>query len=100
MVHGLDAGQVLLNVQIDVTETAEGVELVVENDGAVRDSNEAKVKGHGVGLSTTRARLLTAYGDRASMTLKPRPDGGMRVRIVLPGTQALAGSERPVTASA
>lgn len=100
VVHGLDAGQVQLNVHIEATESTEGVELVVENDGAVRDADEAKVKGHGMGLSTTRARLLTAYGDRASLTLKPRADGGMRVRIVLPRRLAPAGSERTVTVNA
>ena len=38
----------------------------------------------GVGLAATRARLLTAWGDRASLTLRPRPGGGARVRVVLP----------------
>jgi sensor histidine kinase YesM len=84
VVHGLDAGQESLNVHIAASGTGGEVELVVENDGAVVDEKEQKAKGRGVGLAATRARLLTAYGDMASLTLRPREDGGMRVRIVLP----------------
>ena len=100
VVHGLDAGQESLNVHITASVTGDEVELVVENDGAVVDGKEQKAKGHGVGLSATRARLLTAYGDRASLTLKPREDGGMRVRIVLPRRIAAVTQTRPLVARA
>ena len=99
VVHGLDAGQESLNVHITASGTDGEVELVVENDGAIVDGKEQKAKGHGVGLATTHARLLTAYGDRASLTLKPREDGGMRVRIVLPRHVAPA-SHRPLAVRA
>lgn len=84
VVHGLDAGQERLNVWIGVRLCDEGVELIVENDGPELLGSGQRGTGHGLGLSTTRARLLTAYGDRASLTLKPREGGGARVRIVLP----------------
>ena len=82
VVHGLDAGQDVLNVRIDAVPCASGVEITVENDGtaARRDG----VRGRGVGLATTRARLITAHGDLASLTLNARPEGGATVRIVLP----------------
>lgn len=100
VVHGLDAGQESLNVVIDVTLTPEGVELVVENDGTVLEPKAAGTRSHGVGIAATRARLLTAYGDRASLTLKPREVGGVRVRIVLPrkGAPALNAPVAAVTA--
>ncbi len=88
VVHGLDAGQERLIVRIEASITPDGVELVVENDGTEL-SGSGKTAGHGLGLSTTKARLLTAYGDRASLTLKPREGGGARVRIVLPRRLAL-----------
>ena len=100
VVHGLDAGQDSLNVHLTASGTESEVELVVENDGAIVDGNAPKPRGHGVGLSTTHARLLTAYGDRASLTLKPREDGGMRVRIVLPRLVAAAARRQPVVARA
>jgi sensor histidine kinase YesM len=65
------------------------VELLVENDGnSPLESHDASANattsGSGVGLSATRARLMTAYGDRASLRLVPREGSGARVRITLP----------------
>jgi len=84
VVHGMDAGLDRLNVRIDAVAVAEGVELIVQNDGSTLRLNGAKGPGHGVGIATTRARLMTAYGDRASLTLIPRAEGGATVRIVIP----------------
>jgi sensor histidine kinase YesM len=88
VVHGLDAGQISLLVSIDARSTPDGVEIIVDNDGPpLVDGMAAGTKGpagHGVGLSTTKARLLTAYGDRGTLTLKPKDGGGVRVRVVLP----------------
>ena len=93
VVHGLDAGQERLTVRIEAFVSVEGVELVVENDGLELSGGGQRGAGHGLGLSTTRARLLTAYGDRASLTLKPREGGGARVRVVVP--RKLAGAPKP-----
>jgi hypothetical protein len=84
VVHGLDAGQDELTVRVEAYAGEDGLELIVENNGAEISETASRAAGHGLGLSTTRARLLTAYGDRASLTLKPRMGGGARVRIVLP----------------
>ena len=82
VVHGMDAGQEHLNVDIVARLAADALELVVENDGPVESRGNGS--GHGVGLSTTRARLATAYGERASLTMESRDTGGMRVRILVP----------------
>ena len=96
VVHGLDAGQRELMVRISAVPAAEGVEIVVENNGP--DILPAGQKGHGLGLSTTRARLMTAYGDRATLTLKPREGGGARVRVVIPRKMAPRPRQTPVGA--
>jgi sensor histidine kinase YesM len=96
VVHGLESGQETLHVSITVRTTPEGVEFLVENDGPVLELREQRAKGKGVGLSATRARLITAYGDRASLTLRPREHGGMLVRIVLPHRVALRAPVEPV----
>ena len=98
VVHGLDAGQERLTVRIDAVVGSDGLELLVENDGPELAGSGPRAAGHGLGLSTTRARLLTAYGDRASLTLKPREGGGVRVRIVLPRKVAPVVNERQETA--
>ncbi|HJQ39672.1 MAG TPA: histidine kinase, partial [Thermoanaerobaculia bacterium] len=83
VMHGLDAGQSRLHVAIAAARYNGGVELRVENDGAGLDES-VRGNGHGVGLAATRARLETAYGDRASLELLPRDGGGVVVRLRLP----------------
>lgn len=85
VVHGLDAGQESLEVKVEARATQEGLEILVENNGApLEQAARPAPGGHGVGLAATRARLMTAWGDRASLTIDPRDGGGARVRIVIP----------------
>jgi two-component system, LytTR family, sensor kinase len=96
VVHGLDAGLDMLEVQVDARSTGLGVELTVSNDGSALppDAVRAERRGPGgrvgTGLATTRARLMTAYGDNASLTLQPRAGGGVTVRVVVPRRLATA----------
>ena len=83
VVHGLDAGNASLSIQIDVAIAHDNLLITVENDGTEPRPDNAR-GGHGVGLAATRARLMTAHGDRASLTLQPRPGGGAIVRIEIP----------------
>jgi hypothetical protein len=83
VVHGLDAGQDQLNVRVAAVPSDLGVELTVENDGPVLRQERPR-NGRGVGMAATRARLLTAYGDNASLTFLSREGGGAMVRIVIP----------------
>jgi sensor histidine kinase YesM len=100
VVHGLDAGEERLTVRLSAFATAEGLEIVVENDGPPVDGKATSPKGHGVGLAATRARLMTAYGDRASLTLRPGDQGGAKVRVVMPRTVAPKAAPRVETAHA
>ena len=84
VVHGLDSGTELLTIRVCATETARGVELTVENNGRSMVSGQNRAGGHGMGITTTRARLATAYGQRSSLVLVPRDAGGVTVRIVIP----------------
>ena len=92
VVHGLDSGQESLNVSIAAAAIPGSVELTVENDGNTLPSNGARGPGRGTGIATTRARLAAAYGDRASLTLRPRPGGGVTVSVIVPRS---SGSSRP-----
>ena len=55
--------------------------LCVEDDGLGLPSTGAV---EGVGLSNTRARLQAMFGDKASMDLSPRVNGGTRVALRFP----------------
>lgn len=98
VVHGLDAGQGDLTIRVDAAATGDGVEIVVENNGPDPASGATKPAGHGLGLSTTRARLITAYGDNASLALAPRAGGGARVLIRLPRRTAARDVPAPAVA--
>ena len=98
VVHGLDSGQERLTVRVAAAPTPLGVEIVVENDGSALREEGARGSGHGVGIASTRARLMTAYGDRASLTLLPRDRGGVTVRIVVPRAREADAANRSAAA--
>ena len=57
------------------------LELAVRDDGAGIESSPIR---EGVGLSNTRARLRTLYGDDARLTIKSLPPGGTQVTLLIP----------------
>jgi hypothetical protein len=68
--------------RLDVTASATNGRLVLE----IRDDG-AGLAGEwteGVGLGNTRARLRHLHGDRATLVLSGRPEGGARVTVALP----------------
>jgi sensor histidine kinase YesM len=54
---------------------------VSDNGAGVSDANSLD---EGVGLSNTRARLRTLYGEAHRFELGNRPEGGLRVRLTIP----------------
>jgi two-component system LytT family sensor kinase len=54
---------------------------VSDNGAGVDDANEVS---DGIGLSNTRTRLRTLYGEAHRFELGNRPEGGMRVRLTIP----------------
>jgi two-component system, LytTR family, sensor kinase len=82
VVHGLEAGQERLQVQIVAAAHGDDVEIRIENDGPALTSEIQQ--GHGVGLAATSARLQSAFGERASMELVERDGGGVLVRVRVP----------------
>ncbi len=99
VVHGLDAGLESLHARVDAVATVLGVEITVENNGHALQEDGARVNGHGLGVATTRARLTTAHGERASLTLSARAEGGAVVRIVIPRRAVARRSARAQLAS-
>lgn len=79
--HGIakraDAGRIDITARI----VDRYVELSVRDDGVGMSTTDA---AEGVGLSNTRERLRTLYGDDASLTLKTPPTGGTEVTVRIP----------------
>lgn len=59
----------------------EVLELTVADNGV---GFGGATSGSGIGLANIRERLAATYGQRASLQLKARPDGGVAAVIVLP----------------
>ena len=82
--HGAPETDRPANILVRARRVESMLELEVQDDGAGLRVSPEQALTRGVGLSTTRQRLVSMYGDRASMHLEPVPSGGLRVRIVLP----------------
>lgn len=85
--HGIarrsDAGW----IGISTRRVGDDLDVRVADDGTGVTSTAAAAQGHG--LANTRERLRTLYGDRASLTLAPRPDHGTVATLHLPFREIL-----------
>jgi two-component system, LytTR family, sensor kinase len=88
--HGItrrpDAGQLRVAARRD----GDALEMSVADDGAGIGSMIEPPKGHG--LDNTRERLRALHGDRASLTVAPRPDGGTVATLRVPYRHAEQGT--------
>jgi len=70
-------------IRIAATHEGDRLRLTIEDNGpGIRE--DAAVSGNGIGLANTQARLRHLYGDRQSLTLANREEGGLRLTIELP----------------
>jgi LytS/YehU family sensor histidine kinase len=75
-------------IRIAATHEGDRLRLIIEDNGPgiledAAGSGKA-VSGNGIGLANTQARLRHLYGDRQSLTLANRAEGGLRLTIELP----------------
>ena len=72
-------------VQVNVRARREGegrLSVTVSDNGAGFDANSSS--GGGLGLSNIRERLLQMHGQRAALTLRARPEGGVSATLTVP----------------
>jgi signal transduction histidine kinase len=84
--HGIEPKVGPACVQVRAERTPDGrLALSVEDDGigfgAAEGTGHA---GSGLGLSNVRERLAQVYGERATLTLKSRQQGGVAATITVP----------------
>ena len=79
--HGIARRAAAGRVSIGARRVGEDLELTVRDDGYGPAAGSVR---EGVGLGTTRGRLVELYGRRASLTLAGDPDGGTVATMVLP----------------
>jgi sensor histidine kinase YesM len=77
--HGQDPVSGLLNIAIDVQRNDRRLQITI------RDRGPGPANGRqGKGLTNTKRRLQTVYGDRAALQLSRHPQGGAVVEILIP----------------
>lgn len=73
-------------VQVRAERRTDGrVAIIVEGAGRVTPTSSP---GTGLGLRNVRARLVAAFGVRASLTLRPRPGRGVVAEVLVPPPRA------------
>jgi LytS/YehU family sensor histidine kinase len=78
------SGEVLVRVACE----GDRLSLVVQDNGPGLKGEPEEATAGGVGLSNTRERLATLYGESHGMELSNGPWGGLRVEITLPRREA------------
>jgi two-component sensor histidine kinase len=83
--------------QVDVEIRRQGDRLAIDvSDNGHGPANAVGAWHEGVGLRNTRRRLRAMYGADHELVVHPRPDGGVRISIVLPYMTAATKRRRPV----
>jgi signal transduction histidine kinase len=100
--HGLAGREAGGRVRIGAARAGDGLQLVVEDDGAGVDveagsrvGRENAGAGNGIGLRNTRERLAQLYGARASLVLERPTGGGTRALVTLPFVDDARGNAGP-----
>lgn len=80
--HGISRNAAAQRLEISAVREGETVVIAVSDDGLPAD--QFREMKEGIGITNTKNRLATTYGDRASVTLTANEHRGMTVRITLP----------------
>jgi signal transduction histidine kinase len=80
--HGAEPKIGPVHIAVHAARAADGrLEVTVADDGA---GFSAAGSGGGLGLANIRERLQQMHGDRAALTLRTRPEGGVAATLSLP----------------
>jgi LytS/YehU family sensor histidine kinase len=86
--HGLERYASAGRIEVRAWEQGDSVHLLVRNDGGEFRDSAPGVLRERIGLKNTRQRLQLLYGERQQVELRPAPEGGVIVEIVIPISEA------------
>ena len=82
--HGVEPKVGAAQVMVQARRESDGrLSVSVSDNGAGFDAN-GSASGGGLGLSNIRERLLQMHGQRAALTLRARPEGGVSATLTVP----------------
>ena len=99
--HGIGGrdktGVIWVRGALEGNRQSDQVVLTIRDNGAGLPVSNAAELRLGVGLGATKERLMRMY-DRQSLEIRPLPEGGTEVRIVLPAHSSVraANPAKPV----
>jgi two-component system LytT family sensor kinase len=98
--HGIGgrnkAGVIWVRGALEGNDQSGEVVLTIRDNGAGLPVSNAAELRLGVGLGATKERLMRMY-DRQSLTIRPLPEGGTEVRIVLPAHSSVRTADATET---
>ncbi|HEY5911480.1 MAG TPA: histidine kinase [Verrucomicrobiae bacterium] len=80
--HGIEPHARAGQIKLQASRQGDGLALEVHDNGEGLPQNAAPSEG--VGLSNTRARLRTLYGDAHEFEMRGAAGGGLMVRVLIP----------------
>ena len=82
--HGIEPQRTPGTITIQVQRDGNSLHLVVRDNGKGLSGNNNRLKGHGIGLSNTQARLRELYGANQRFSFAESEPHGCVVEICLP----------------
>ncbi len=84
VVHGVSRRAATGHIEVGSRLEQGRLLLWVRDDGLGTGTTQPVTRGHGIGISSTRARLQQLYGDTQRLDLESPPGGGFCARIEVP----------------
>jgi len=95
VVHGLTRRSGAMHLTLDARRDGDRVTILVAHDGAELAAEWAPASRGGVGLSNTRARLASTFGDAAELIVRRRVGGGVESIVRIPAPAPVAPEPAP-----
>ena len=95
VVHGLTRRSGAMHLTLDARRDGDRVTILIAHDGAELAAEWAPASRGGVGLSNTRARLASTFGDAAELIVRRRVGGGVESIVRIPAPAPVAPEPAP-----
>ncbi|MFA0442647.1 hypothetical protein BCU70_02755 [Vibrio sp. 10N.286.49.C2] len=91
VIHGIEPSVVGGSIEINARQEGEFCILEISDSGVGLQygNRNSENSNHGIGLSNVKERLLAKYGEKSSLSVNEKKEGGVMSTIVLPTSTVL-----------